>query len=367
MRKILAFSTLFTILYVLLHFSGIFSHDDTISYGVVICFLLLAIGTILLGCELFANGVECVGERLHLSHATSGSILAAVGTALPETLLPILALMFGSGSHGQDIAVGAILGAPFMLSTLALFLVGIVSLTLWLTGRRKRAMLYTNLASLKFELLFFLPVMMALLCISLIGSTFLNHVSAIVFLLVYVAFVKMSLNHAAEEGEEYTENFHFSYIMSCPPSLTWIILQTITGLGLIVIGAHIFITYITLLSVKTGTSSLFLSLIIAPIATELPEKFNSVTWTIKRKDTLAVSNISGAMVFQSTVPVSIGLLFTEWHLGGIEILNIVISITMALIVLCAISFRRQLPSWILMIGGVFYIAYLLNLFVLRLV
>ena len=74
---------------------------------------------ILVGCELFANSVECIGDKLELSHATSGSILAAVGTALPETLLPALALIFGEKSHGELIAVGAILGAPFMLSTLA--------------------------------------------------------------------------------------------------------------------------------------------------------------------------------------------------------------------------------------------------------
>jgi len=366
-RKVLVFSTLFIILYLLLLLSGKFSHDETTGYGIIISFLLLSIGIILLGCELFANGVECVGERLHLSHATSGSILAAVGTALPETLLPVLALTFGAGGHGQSIAVGAILGAPFMLSTLAFFLVGSVSLALRLTGRRRRAVLQTNLASLKLELMFFIPVMLVLLCVSLVGNRVVNCVSAALYLLAYLVFVKISLNHAAEEGEEYTDTFHFSYIMSCPPSLAWITVQTIIGLGLIVVGAHIFIAYITLLSVKSGISSLLLSLIIAPVATELPEKFNSVTWTIKQKDTLAVSNISGAMVFQSTIPVSIGLLFTEWRLGAIETLNIVVSLTMALIVLCTIRFKKELPAWTLMIGGGFYLAYLLNLFVLRLV
>lgn len=367
MRKIVFFSLLFIIVYFLLRVSGIFSHDETLSYGIITCFLLLSIGIILLGCELFANGVECVGQRLHLSHATSGSILAAVGTALPETLLPILALMFGVGGHGQAIAVGAILGAPFMLSTLALFLVGTVSLMLRFAGRRERAVLQTNLASLRFELMFFIPIMIGLLCVSLIGNPVLNHISAAIYLFAYLAFVKISLNHAAEEGEEYTDNFHFSYIMSCPPSLVWIAVQTITGLALIVVGAHIFIAYLTLLSAKSGISSLILSLIIAPVATELPEKFNSVTWTLKRKDTLAVSNISGAMVFQSTIPVSVGLLFTEWRLGVIEILNISVSITMALIVLLTITVKKELPSWILMLGGLFYAAYLLNLFVLRVV
>ena len=40
------------------------------------------------------------------------------------------------------------------------------------------------------------------------------------------------------------------------------------------------------------------------------------------KDALALGNISGAMVFQSTIPVGIGLLFTDWELGGNAILSI---------------------------------------------
>ena len=61
-------------------------------------------------------------------------------------------------------------------------------------------------------------------------------------------------------------------------------------------------------------SALVLSLIIAPLATELPEKLNSVIWMRKGKDRLALGNITGAMAFQSTVPVALGLVVTDWHL-----------------------------------------------------
>lgn len=53
----------------------------------------------------------------------TGSVFAAIGTALPETMIPILALFFGSGGEsGPAIGIGAILGAPLVLSTLAMFL-----------------------------------------------------------------------------------------------------------------------------------------------------------------------------------------------------------------------------------------------------
>jgi len=361
-RKVLIFSVLFIIIYLLLTFSGQFSHDESIGYTTIIIFLLLSMGIILLGCELFANGVECVGDRLKLSHATSGSILAAVGTALPETLLPALALIFGQKNYRESIAVGAILGAPFMLSTLAFFFMGIASLILWLLKKRESAVMQTNLVSLKTELLFFIAIMTGVFVVSVINNKTFNHISAILLLLSYVSFVKISLNHSSEEGEEYTEHFHFSFIMDCSPNLTWIIIQILIGLIMIVIGAHIFVNYITLLSLKSGFPSLILSLLIAPVATELPEKFNSITWTIKKKDTLAVSNITGAMVFQSAIPVSIGLLFTEWHLGTTEKLNILFSLSMAVIAFTIVKITGRLPSWVLICGGIFYLIYIVKIF-----
>jgi cation:H+ antiporter len=59
-----------------------------------------------------------------------------------------------------------------------------------------------------------------------------------------------------------------------------------------------------------GTQPLVLSLVITPFATELPETINSFVWARAGKDGLALGNISGAMVFQSTVPVAFGLAFT---------------------------------------------------------
>jgi len=361
MRKVLVFSVFFIFIYLVIHFSGQFSHDGS-TYTVIASFLLLSVVIILLGCELFANGIECVGDKLELSHATSGSILAAVGTALPETLLPALALIFGQKGHSESIAVGAILGAPFMLSTLAFFFLGATSLTLWLFKKREMAVMQTNLVSLKIELLFFIASMIIILIVSLINNKMLNYISALLLLAFYVLFIKISLTHSPEEGEEYTEHFHFSFIMGCPPNLTWVIIQILIGLALIVIGAHIFVNYITLLSMKSGISSLILSLLIAPIATELPEKFNSIKWTIKNKDTLAISNVTGAMVFQSAIPVSVGLIFTNWRLGKTELLNILFSLSMAMITYIIVKIKGRLPSWVLMCGGVFYLIYIFRIF-----
>ena len=99
--------------------------------------LVAAFVIILLGAELFTNGIEWFGRKLQLAEGAVGSVLAAVGTALPETMSPIIAILTGGGSEASHgVGVGAILGAPFMLSTLAMFITGLAVLSM---ARRRPA------------------------------------------------------------------------------------------------------------------------------------------------------------------------------------------------------------------------------------
>src|SRR5918999_3024622 len=96
--------------------------------------LLISFVIILAGAELFTNGIEWFGRKLGLAEGAVGSVLAAVGTALPETMIPIVAILFAAEEHSDEIGVGAILGAPFMLATLAMFVTG---LAVVFAGRRR--------------------------------------------------------------------------------------------------------------------------------------------------------------------------------------------------------------------------------------
>src|SRR6266536_5673582 len=86
----------------------------------------VAFVVILIGAELFTNGIEWFGHKLGLAEGAVGSVLAAVGTALPETVVPVVAILFSTSPNSSDVGLGAILGAPFMLATLALGVTGIV-------------------------------------------------------------------------------------------------------------------------------------------------------------------------------------------------------------------------------------------------
>src|SRR5437867_5279875 len=84
----------------------------------------------LVGAEVLASGVEWLGLKLRISEGATGSILAALGTATPETLIPVVAILFTNTADSDEIGVGAILGAPFMLGTLVMLLIGVSAFVL---------------------------------------------------------------------------------------------------------------------------------------------------------------------------------------------------------------------------------------------
>jgi cation:H+ antiporter len=103
-------------------------------------------------------------------------------------------------------------------------------------------------------------------------------------------------------------------------------------------GAHLFVEQLLSLADSIGVEPLVLALVLAPLATELPEKVNSFFWVRDGKDALALGNVSGAMVFQATIPVGFGLIFTNWSLSGNAVLSICLGVAGGLI--AYLSLRR---------------------------
>ena len=119
------------------------------------------------------------------------------------------------------------------------------------------------------------------------------------------------------------------------------IVQCVIALGAIVGGAHLFVEQITETSRSVGIDPLLLALVIAPFATELPEKANSVFWIRDAKDTLALGNISGAMVFQSTLPVAVGIAFTDWDFDTPSIVACSLALAGAALAIFELQVRRR--------------------------
>lgn len=327
-----------------------------------IVYALLSIAGIILACEAFVNSIEWVGKKLNLSEGAVGSVLAAVGTALPETIIPIIAIVgaYRSGNvAGMDIGIGAIVGAPFMLSTLAMFVIGAAIIIFVRQGRRTEQM-HVDAGVMLRDLRFFIITYSAAILATFIPSHGLKVLGGFALLALYGWYVWETLKHPGEMGENLAP-LYFAPRKEAP-GMPIIVAQVVAALIGIVIGAHFFIHQVEHLANHFGLPALILSLIITPIATELPEKFNSVLWVRVKKDTLALGNVSGAMVFQSCIPPAVGLWLTPWQLDVTSLFSAALAVTSAILLWWQIKRTGTLNPFILLISGAFYVVFLVGVF-----
>ncbi len=323
--------------------------------------LILMLFVILAAAELFTNALEHLGDKLGISEGMTGSIFAAVGTALPETMVPLLALFAGTSNVNvnEEIGVGAILGAPLMLSTLS-------SCLMALTILRRRGVsghIRPERTGFVRDLNFFLCAF-TLAAVSMYIPQEARYIrGAISFALVLTYFVYIMLTLRASEklvedghGTEADEKM-FLGRLGLPTNLATILVQLAVGLALLVFGAKGFITAVDGVSHLLGVSALLISLLIIPIATELPEKVNSILWIRRDKDTLAFGNITGAMVFQGTLLPAIGIMLTPWQ-PRVEVLTGMVITLVAAAWLRLNARSGGLPIGALLVNGGLYVAFL---------
>ena len=321
-----------------------------------VAWLVVSLGIILAGAETFTNGVEWFGQRLRLGAGAVGSILAAVGTALPETMIPVIAFASGKEEDLTDVGVGAILGAPFMLSTLAFFISGLAVLVF----RRNAGPMKVDKSVVRRDLGVFIIVYSLAILSSFFPARSLKNLVAAVLIFSYGYYVHKTVRTSL--GRQEHEELPPLYIAhhNHRPGLTLILAQIILALLAIVSGAHWFVEAVQSVALATGVPVLVLSLIITPVATELPEKFNSVLWLRRGKDTLAIGNITGAMVFQSSVIPALGMSMTAWKLDTMALWSALLALISALVPYLTLQRRGSLSPLSLLVGGGFYLVFLLQ-------
>jgi cation:H+ antiporter len=308
---------------------------------------------------------------------------------MPETLIPVIAivgpvLLGGVATESaRAVGVGAILGAPFMLSTLAMFVTG-VAVVIYARRRRRTTGMRVNTGVLGRDVAFFIiGYGVAIGTAFLPGElAWLKWVAAAFLLVLYVVYVRLHFTDTAEESnQEDLSRLHLTRVpaLSGPrmleidvlpgphsvtggePRLRIVVAQVVLALGLIIVGAQVFVGAVEHLSTVIGLDPTILALIIAPIATELPEKFNSVLWVRNGKDTLAMGNITGAMVFQSCLPTVLGLLFTSWLFtpdSAIHFASAGVAFIATILIFGGMIVRGRLSAWTLLLGGPLYLVYI---------
>lgn len=325
--------------------------------------LLISLVVILLGAEVFVNGIEWLGKKLNLSEGAVGSVLAAVGTALPETMIPIIAIVLHNKDSGHEIGIGAILGAPLMLSTLAMFVAGLAVLAFSYRRLNGKKML-ADYSTMKRDLGFFILVYTSAIIAGTLPPEMRKWqiIIAIILVSIYFIYVYILLSENRNLMNECeTAPCYFARKSQDPP-LWKVLLQVVFALALIIKGAHLFVGAITEIANNFGVPAFVLALVIAPLATELPEKFNSVIWISRERDTLALGNITGAMVFQGSLIPAVGILLTDWQLSQGAFISGIIALVSASLLYFELRKNQYIHVNYLLFAGIFYALFIVFVF-----
>ena len=268
--------------------------------------LFLASGALLVvAAELFTNAIEWAGFRLRLGSGATGSLLAALGTSLPETVVPIVALVSGQPS-AASVATGAVLGSAFLLLCLGTAVTGCAVVL-----RSRRRHIELDARQVRRDLGLFLGGFSVVL-VAIVAPHAVRIVMGLCLLLAYALYVRATLR-GGNPSESTPEPLHLVRWRGGEPPSVMVGLQLVGAVAMLIVGSDLFVRALNDVASSLHTNPLTLALVVIPVATELPETLNSVLWVRSGDDHLAFGNIAGSAAFQSCVLGFIGLTFTPWR------------------------------------------------------
>ncbi len=303
---------------------------------------------IVVAAELFTNAVEWAGFRLGLAAGATGSLLAALGTALPETTVPVVAIIRG-GADADAVAVGAIIGAPFLLLTLGVAITGAA-----VAARREDPHLHPDSRQMRRDLGTFLAAFGVLL-IAIALPHGVRIALAVGLVLLYARHVRATLS-GSDPATEQPEALHLRRRSECPSGPA-IAVQLGIAVAMLIAGAELFVRAVEQAGHAFHISPLLLAVVVVPVATELPEMFNSVLWVRSGDDGLAAGNVLGATAFQACLPGAVGLAFTDWAPGPLGLVNGVLTLLAGLATLGLLHDGRTRGS-LLILSALPWVGYL---------
>ena len=329
--------------------------------------VLLLLGcavSIYFACEWFVNAVEWLGVRLKVGPLAVGTILAAAGTALPESVVTLVAVLFGSPEHGNDIAVGAAMGGPLVVGTIAYGVTG--AMLIWRRRHTQKthaqethahethahetqtrvavmagsatgsasgldvttisgstapasasvsrsedsgALAGVDTGRLARDQTWFLAIFTVKVTLGLVAFAIKPWLGLVFFAVYAVYFVKEMTGTGDQASSVDLEPLKLQPRRALPTTLA-VTAQILVTLTIIFGASQLFVRQLEWAGPALGLPAVVVALLLSPIATELPEIMNAIILVRQGKTQLALANISGAMMIQATIPSGIGILFT---------------------------------------------------------
>jgi len=316
---------------------------------VVVSLILLVVAS-----DAFTNAVEWIGALYGLSRSAVGSVVAAVGSSLPETMIAAVALLVLRSPESQAVGIGAVIGAPLLLGTIAFSAIGILALL-----RRRppnTAKLIVNEGVAIFGLTLFVLTFALVIGASFAPTMAVRASASALVIIAYVAYLVFHFRRDEPQSDETPPRLHFQPAAERPRHVA-VFAQLAMALIVTVAASRWFIDSVIATSASLQLSPLVVSLFLSPVATELPELLNVSIWMRRGLDELAFGNVLGAMMFQTSIASAIAMLASPWRLEVQAYAACAAGLLGAALMLVSTALRRRVEPVALVACGGFYILY----------
>jgi len=321
--------------------------------------VVAALVLLVLASDAFTNAVEWLGSLLGLTRNAMGSVVAAIGSSMPETMVAFIALIVLRDPASQAVGIGAVIGAPFMLATAVFGLIGVTAIV----RRRFRGdTLDASLPATAFGLGLFALTFAVAIGASFAPTAALRSVAVVIVLLAYASFLWYQLRRRGSQSGEEPLPLRFAP-RAKTPALGLVITQFAVAIVVTIGASRWFVASVADAASATHLSPLLVSLVLSPIATEIPEAANVTIWMRRGLDELAMGNVLGAMLFQTSIASALAILASPWRLDHDAYLAAILAGVAVLAVLLWSSIRRRVSAAALAACGLLYGVYVAAVFI----
>ncbi|MFA5629386.1 MAG: hypothetical protein WC958_03955 [Dehalococcoidales bacterium] len=327
--------------------------------------LLGTMALIFVAALIFTNAIEWIAYQMKLGSSFVGSIIAPLFTSIPEMVVFLVAIFAFKDGMGHEIGVGTIYGQPFMASSLSYGLVGIAILLGFLLKKRPSGHMHVD-KSLTTPFLFVTILFPLTIIPALAHNQIVNYVFAFIFLgaFIYYIWLMYKRKHAGQLEDAETPYFSRIASKSASGKVFLAVFQLLVAVGLLYIGSEKLVGTVENLSTGIGLSALALALIIVPAATAIPETSTALIWGFRGRDTLSLGSLVGEKILYSTFYPALALFLIKWPFDIHILMSVIATTVISFLLYLCIRFNK-LNWYTLTFGLIFFVAYVIMIFVLK--
>jgi cation:H+ antiporter len=306
--------------------------------------------------DAFTNAVEWVGALYGLTRNAVGAVVAAIGSSLPETMVAVVALVILHDPKSQAVGIGAVLGAPLMLGTLAFATIGVFALLRrpQAGGQAPSLVVHTGVAI--FGLTLFVLTFALVIGASFAPTALVRTSASALVIIAYVGYLAYHFRRSGPESDETPPRLRMQPHAERPATAI-VALQLVLSLVVTVAASRWFVASVGAASDELRISPLVASLFLSPIATELPEFMNVAIWMRRGQDELAFGNVLGAMMFQTSIASAVAMLASPWRLDATAYAACAAALLGAIVMIVSTLVRRRVEPVALVGCAALYLGY----------